>query len=259
MISRSNIRRQAASLLALTVLAAAGLVVVAPHAWADDCVNITIAGTPGDDLIFGTPLRDIIDGGAGDDVIFGMGGQDMICGRAGDDHIDDPSLFPIPFLAPFAAAGGDTHLGGEGADHLYGGDGDDVLKGEGGVDYIYGGEHNDYLEGGTGSDLIEGGIGNDRLLGQGDADLLDGGAGNDEVSGAAGNDYEWGGDGNDLVVGGIGDDYLDGDHLGFETAGGTDALDGGVDSDTGRGGPGADDFCLVETLVPAHGCEFIPD
>jgi hypothetical protein len=75
---------------------------------------VTIAGTPGNDVLDGTSRNDVIDGGRGEDTIRGSGGADVICGRSG-------------------------------ADRLRGGPGDDLLAGGGGPDVCVGGRGRDRL------------------------------------------------------------------------------------------------------------------
>jgi len=82
-----------------------------------------IIGTPGDDVLFGTPTADTITGEAGNDILYG--GQD--------------------------------------ADVLDGGDGDDQLRGEAGDDTLIGGNGDDYFRGGAGVDSYAGGDGVDRI------------------------------------------------------------------------------------------------
>lgn len=65
-------------------------------------------------------------------------------------------------------AGADNITGSEFADHLNGGDGQDIVDGRGG---------NDTLTGGLDDDFLYGGDGNDSLDGQGGANRLDGGSG----------------------------------------------------------------------------------
>ena len=66
---------------------------------------------------------------------------------------------------------------------LSGGNGNDLLFGNGGVDTI---------NGGGGSDLIVGGLGDDRMNGGADNDTLLGGSGSDTLTGGAGNDvFKW--------------------------------------------------------------------
>jgi Ca2+-binding RTX toxin-like protein len=95
---------------------------------------------------------------------------------------------------------------------VFGGDGNDTLRG---------GDGNDTLTGGGGRDLIFGGAGNDRLNGNGGNDTLCGDSGNDRIYGGNGNDSLYGGSGADRLYGEAGDDYLKGDK-------GPDRLDGGT-------------------------------
>jgi Ca2+-binding RTX toxin-like protein len=68
-------------------------------------------------------------------------------------------------------------LGGEGDDLIYG-DGDtDVLFGENGNDYLEGGDSVDEMWGADGNDWIRGGVGDDHLNGGAGNDLLEGGLG----------------------------------------------------------------------------------
>ncbi|TDQ29514.1 calcium-binding protein [Phyllobacterium brassicacearum] len=70
------------------------------------------------------------------------------------------------------SAFGDTMIGNDGDNKLYGNEGNDTLKGGGGEDHLIGSEGNDILQGGDGDDLIEGREG---------ADQIDGGAGQDTM------------------------------------------------------------------------------
>jgi len=80
-----------------------------------------ITGTPGDDLISGTPEAD---------RIMALEGHDDVQARGGDDLLD----------------------GGPGNDELFAGDGNDTVDG---------GPGDDYLDGRTGDDTITGGPGRD--------------------------------------------------------------------------------------------------
>lgn len=55
---------------------------------------------------------------------------------------------------------------------LYGGHGDDRVKGGGGNDVLLGGDGDDLLVGGQGRDLLIGGLGADRIVGNADDDIL---------------------------------------------------------------------------------------
>ena len=85
-------------------------------------VPATIVGTPGNDILRGTPGDDVIVGLAGNDVIDGRGGDDRICGGDGNDVIQ----------------------GGAGSDRVDGGAGNDVINmvdGVRGNDTVNGGSH----------------------------------------------------------------------------------------------------------------------
>lgn len=99
----------------------------------------------------------------------------------------------------YGGAGNDTIKGNKGDDELVGGTGDDKLDGGAGDDYLYGGSGNDTLKGGAGNDDLYGGDGNDTL---------DGGAGNDSLHGGRGVDVLKGGAGADVFIFGAGDSGL---------------------------------------------------
>jgi Ca2+-binding RTX toxin-like protein len=105
----------------------------------------------------------VLAGTAGDDQIFGFDTADSISGLAGNDTLYD-------------YAGDDTLDGGAGADNLYGGNGDDTLNGGADADALYGENGNDTLDGGAGNDTLEGGTGNNvYLFGKGDGqDIVNG-------------------------------------------------------------------------------------
>jgi hypothetical protein len=69
--------------------------------------------------------------------------------------------------------------------------GDDNISVGGGVGqsaWLYGGDGNDTLKGGGGNDILQGGAGNDTLTAGGGRDLLIGGAGSDQIDGKGGQD-----------------------------------------------------------------------
>ncbi len=244
----------------------------------------------------GTSGDDTHTGGLGDDTLSGLGGNDSLVGGYGDDSL-------------YGKEGNDTLHGGEGNDYLLGGtwpagDGHDSLYGEGGNDTIKGYKYNDYIEGGDGDDLIygegssgvsgndtiKGGAGDDTIYGDGGVasdgdDLIEGGAGADVMDGGAGTDtlsyagssagvhldfenvalmggdaagdtatnFEvvYGSDHQDTITGSSADDSFEGgagaDTLtggaGYNTlhgGAGDDVITGGIDDDRIRGGDGAD-------------------
>jgi len=80
-----------------------------------------------------------------------------------------------------------TVYGGDGDDHLRGGPNRDRLHGEAGADRVYGGAGNDQLYGGEGTDTVSGGDGDDVLVTLGgDADRLAGNGGRDNFWADAG-------------------------------------------------------------------------
>ena len=108
----------------------------------------TIVGTNGDDVLRGTPHKDVIVGNGGADRIFGAAGNDVICGNGGADHIQ-------------GGPGADLILGGWGNDRIIGGDGPDDLRGGRDVDFISGKSGRDRIVGGTEADRIVGNLGRD--------------------------------------------------------------------------------------------------
>jgi Ca2+-binding RTX toxin-like protein len=118
-----------------------------------------VIGSPGDDVIHGTPGDDHIAGGAGDDVIFGHDGDDLLDGGSGNDELH-------------GGLGDDTLLGGSGHDELHGGPGNDELLGGTGNDDLFGGTGQDDLDGGSGNDLLDGGAGADQMQGGTGNDIL---------------------------------------------------------------------------------------
>jgi hypothetical protein len=115
-------------------------------------------------------------------------------------------------------------------DYLYGGDGDDEVRGLGANDEIYGGLGGDVIYGGPGFDWMAAGAvrGPDRSKNK-----LYGGDGPDDMYGADGEDVLHGGDGNDWVSGDEGEDILHGEE-------GNDNLSGEVGEDVLYGGDGND-------------------
>ena len=89
-----------------------------------------IEGTPGEDIIAGTNLPDLIFGYGGDDIISGDKGNDCIFGGEGDDIL----------------------FGDEGNDGLNGGEGNDIIKGLSGSDTITAGPGMDVIDGGDDND-----------------------------------------------------------------------------------------------------------
>jgi hypothetical protein len=152
------------------VLAVAALVLQAAPAMGD------VIGTPDGDSIRGGPGPNWIEGRAGNDRIWGQGRDDFIFGDAGNDRLAGGPV-------------GDFLNGGEGNDRLHFGSGWDYGLGMVGNDQLRGGPGNDRpLQGGPGRDRIWGGLGNDELRGQQDRDLIWPGHGTDRAHGGSDRD-----------------------------------------------------------------------
>lgn len=145
-------------------------------------------------------------------------------------------------------AGLDKLNGKDGDDRIEGGAGDDVLVGGGGADVILGGADNDIIGGRTGDDDIDGGAGDDVIVGQLGDDQIGGGDGADKINGGVGDDILRGGAGADQLLGRSGDDQLFGGAGDDALNGGTglDRLEGGAGDDLLIGGADADVFLYTE-------------
>jgi Ca2+-binding RTX toxin-like protein len=201
-----------------------------------------IVGTDGDDVLHGTPERDVIWGGPGDDELRSSLGNDLVCGAGGDDVIH-------------GGRGNDELDGGSGTDQVIGDLGDDkAVGGPGNADEVAGHLGIDNVNGGPGDfDLVHGDYGYDRIdggPGAGDiasfASKVAGGKGSgvwvslpqhkargdghdrlyriDDIEGSAFRDELIGSKSANRINGGPGDDILRG-------GGGPDELVGGQGSD----------------------------
>jgi Ca2+-binding RTX toxin-like protein len=165
------------------------------HATGDTLSSIeNVLGSAFADQIYGNSGDNLLVGHFGNDYFQGGGGNDTFNGGLGNDAVgfsnDSTSFVSIDlgagtfgglaaghtyisiesFGGTNNAAQGDTLIGSDERNDLYGYGGDDLISGAGG---------NDYLAAGDGSDTVEGGDGNDYLQGGDAADILTGGAGYD--------------------------------------------------------------------------------
>ncbi|MGN6574235.1 MAG: calcium-binding protein [Nocardioides sp.] len=143
---------------------------------------------------------------------------------------DDAVFTDIPWWMPSAAY------------TVYGGAGDDYVRGNGGgyADTLYGERGDDRLMGYSGHDRLVGGPGSDDLLGMAGDDVMRGGLGGDELRGGDGSDTMFGGAGADRLLAGAGVDTLAGgagaDQL-FSTDDTLDFLYGGPGTDSAAHDP----------------------
>ena len=133
----------------------------------------------------------------------------VVVNAAGGDDVVAVNTLRVP-TEIYGGPGNDTLRGGNADDFIHGGDGQDTIYGFTGNDELLGGAGDDLIFGAGGDDLIQGGSGNDELLGQGDNDTLEGQGGDDFISGGVGNDTLVGGSGADDLRGNSGDDSLTG-------------------------------------------------
>lgn len=158
----------------------------------------------------------------------------------GDDTVVIAANINVPLPTVVYGGDGDDELrGGRGRDDLRGGNGDDDLRGGDGADRLRGEAGDDVLRGGNDDDTLDGGKNADDVRGDAGDDEVDGGTGDDELRGGAGDDELNGGAGADDLSGNAGDDELNG-------GAGDDGLNGGAGADTCSGGPGRDRTAACE-------------
>ena len=132
--------------------------------------------------------------------------QDCLYGGDGEDEVR-------------GLGANDELWGGLGGDVIYGGPGFDIMWAgpvhgrDTSMNKLYGGDRTDDMFGAHGEDVLHGGAGNDFMSGQGGEDVLRGEDGNDDVSGDYGEDVLYGGDGNDALTAAGYKDDLGGDRL----------------------------------------------
>ncbi len=154
----------------------------------------------------GSDHADVLCGDDGDNVFRPGAGADRILGGGGNDTLDysgSPKVLSINLTVGTNLAGG--HAAGDRTldvfENLIGSDHDDILQGAFGTLNVYGGGGNDILRGPFGGDIsLYGGPGNDTVEGDSGNDSLYGGPGNDTLEDV------W--DSNNKFNGGTGDDTL---------------------------------------------------
>ena len=229
--------------------------------------TVFVDGGPGSDSITGSRARvnalfgdfvssevgnDRLTGGRGDDFFQGGPGDDAIDGAGGSDEAtyrDERRRVRVDLAAGSAVSAAGERDTLSSIERLEGGDGDDVLRGNGVRNVIQGLAGDDLLEGRGGADLLQGAEG-PRFKGPPDRDLLRGGPGGDVLIGDAGPDRLFGGPDGDRLVGGLGVDL-------FDAGPGTDRLrsaDGRAE--TVRCGDGVDRL-LADAADRRSNCELV--
>jgi Ca2+-binding RTX toxin-like protein len=189
--------------------------------WTDWDGSSVIDGGPGNDnTISGAGGDDVIRGGAGNDVLVGGTGDDALDGGLGDDDFEG-----IPgerlFGSDPPSQGTDTYTGGGGGDSvLYTGRGEDLALSLDGVANDGEPGENDNI--GPDVTTVLGGDGADVITGNGYANAFAGDTGDDVITGGDGDDRLFGGPGSDQLDAGAGQDFLEGDDAGDVLFGGPD-------------------------------------
>jgi Ca2+-binding RTX toxin-like protein len=157
--------------------------------------NNTIVGNGGNNVLDGTPAKDLILAFGGNDTADGQANRDCLLMGTGNDRAT-------------GSGQGDRVFGEQGNDRVAGGEGNDRVDGDSGQDRVGGNPGRDDLRGDGGDDTVSGGPGNDDASGGDGDDEVFGGADNDDLSGAAGDDRVDGDSGRDTVSGGSGADRV---------------------------------------------------
>jgi Ca2+-binding RTX toxin-like protein len=161
-----------------------------------------VSSEVGDDQVTGGRADDFLQGGPGDDLLDGAGGSDEVTYR------DERRRVRADLAAGTAVSAAGERDTLRSIERLEGGDGADILRGNGVRNVIQGQGGDDLIEGRGGADLLQGAEG-PRFKGPPDRDLLRGGSGGDILLGDAGADRLFGGADGDRLVGGLGVDLLD--------------------------------------------------
>jgi Ca2+-binding RTX toxin-like protein len=152
-----------------------------------------IIGTRGDDVILTGTGRQVLDGRGGDDILDGWFGSDVYKGGNGFDYVayfgrTKPVHADLDGHADDGERGENDVLSRD-VESLAGGNGNDVLIGNGRINGLAGGRGNDAITGGAGSDGLFGDAGSDQLFARdGRRDYVVGGKGSDHASIDAGLD-----------------------------------------------------------------------
>jgi Ca2+-binding RTX toxin-like protein len=242
--------------------------------------NDTINGGDGDDRLLGGRGADVLDGDGGNDIASYQGSRsgvtvNLMTGESTGGDAQGDTLTDIERV--IGSAHGDSLVGNDGANTLWGLAGNDTLVGNGGSDTFFGGAGADSIDGGNGIDTLRFGsastgvtvnletgtglrgdaegdvyVGIERVRGTDFADDITGGVQDNLLVGGDGNDSIYGGDGNDTVAGGAGMDDLYGgdgtDTLDYRQAGASVAVDF-LNNNTNEGPVAGDTFHGFEIVI----------
>ena len=259
-----------------------------------------VGGAGNDKLVFSGGLHESGFGGAGDDIYVNVGSKTSIeenAGEGSDTILFNNTAADAAFLLQanfenLVVMNGQGVLvkgqyldnaisGHDGADTIFGFDGNDSLRGGGGKDELWGGDGDDVIDGGLLADRMIGGTGDDTFVvdDAGDQVIESAGQGTDEIRttlgtyalganvenltfiglgnfdgtgnalanaimGGVSADVIEGAGGNDRIFGNLGNDRLYGDA-------GNDMLDGSIGADWLYGGTGND------TLLGGEGMDLL--
>ena len=207
----------------------------------------TMNGEAGNDTISGGDDADYVQPGPGNDKASLGAGADSFVAEATRDGSDDVSGGLGKDTAYYSLRPGNQKLSLDGkkndgssnekdnlrsdVENIYGGMGNDTIKGNSLANYLDGGPGNDVIDAGAGDDALGGGYGvpdNDLLKGGAGEDTINANEGDDNLQGGAGADYLVPNAGNDTVSGGSGEDTLYAD----PSADGADVYSGGPGVDS---------------------------
>jgi hypothetical protein len=180
-------------------------------------------GGTGSDVLRGSATMgdDLDGGGGGRDRLYGGGNSDTLTdgdttGDVDSDVLDGGTLtyqgrtgdVTVDLMRRRAGERGENDVLGPDFLAVYGGDGDDTLRGDAAYNHLDGGPGDDHLDGEGEADFMVGGAGYDRLHGDAGGDYLEGGPGPDQLRGDFGDDDLFTPDARDRLVCGPGDDVL---------------------------------------------------
>jgi Ca2+-binding RTX toxin-like protein len=143
-----------------------------------------LVGSPADDVFLTGTGKQVLEGGKGDDILDGWTGNDVYRGGAGFDYVAyfgrSGSVHADLDGHADDGQGGEKDVISPDIEGLAGGNGNDVLVGNGRGNGLAGGPGSDRLTGAGGHDGLWGDAGNDTLYARdGTADFVQGGAGSD--------------------------------------------------------------------------------